>query len=277
LKPGILYVVATPIGNLDDITHRAVLTLQSISIVAAEDTRRTRNLLNHLDIAKRLVSYREENREAASIGILEALENGQSVALVTDAGTPGLSDPGHHLVRAALDRGIQIVPVPGPNALGAALSVSGMSLERFIFEGFLPTRSAARKRRLGELAYAGYPLVIYESPHRIRDTLADIMEVLGNREAMIAREITKIYEEFLRGSVKNILDMMENRKIKGEITLLLAGGEAPRLPMDLDRAINEMRQAGLSAKQTAVILSDLAGENRRKIYKKACEVRSKYG
>jgi len=273
LNPGALYMVATPIGNLDDITRRAVLTLQSVAIVAAEDTRRTRKLLSHLDITKRLVSYREENRETASIRILEALEKGRSVALVTDAGTPGLSDPGHQLVRAARDRGIQVVPIPGPNALGAALSVSGMSLERFIFEGFLPTRTAARKRRLRELAYAGYPLVIYESPHRIRDALTDILDVLGNREAMVAREITKIHEEFMRGSVKNILDMMEDRKIKGEITLLLAEGETPCLPMDLDRAVREMRQAGLSAKRTASILSGLTGENKREIYKKACEAK----
>ena len=273
MNPGTLYMVATPIGNLDDITRRAVLTLQSVAIVAAEDTRRTRKLLSHLDITKRLVSYREENRETASIRILEALEKGRSVALVTDAGTPGLSDPGHHLVRAARDRGIQVVPVPGPNALGAALSVSGMSLERFIFEGFLPTRTAARKRRLRELAYAGYPLVIYESPHRIRDALTDILDVLGNREAMVAREITKIHEEFMRGSVKSILDMMEDRKIKGEITLLLAEGETPCLPMDLDRAVKEMRQAGLSAKRTASILSGLTGENKREIYKKACEAK----
>ncbi|GBE14310.1 ribosomal RNA small subunit methyltransferase I [bacterium BMS3Abin14] len=273
MNPGALYMVATPIGNLDDITRRAVLTLQSVAIVAAEDTRRTRKLLSHLDITKRLVSYREENRETASIRILEALEKGRSVALVTDAGTPGLSDPGHHLVRAARDRGIQVVPVPGPNALGAALSVSGMSLERFIFEGFLPTRTAARKRRLRELAYAGYPLVIYESPHRIRDALTDILDVLGNREAMVAREITKIHEEFMRGSVKSILDMMEDRKIKGEITLLLAEGETPCLPMDLDRAVKEMRQAGLSAKRTASILSGLTGENKREIYKKACEAK----
>ncbi len=273
MNPGALYMVATPIGNLDDITRRAVLTLQSVAIVAAEDTRRTRKLLSHLDITKRLVSYREENRETASIRILEALEKGRSVALVTDAGTPGLSDPGHQLVRAARDRGIQVVPIPGPNALGAALSVSGMSLERFIFEGFLPTRTAARKRRLRELAYAGYPLVIYESPHRIRDALTDILDVLGNREAMVAREITKIHEEFMRGSVKNILDMMEDRKIKGEITLLLAEGETPCLPMDLDRAVREMRQAGLSAKRTASILSGLTGENKREIYKKACEAK----
>ena len=272
MKTGTLYIVATPIGNLADLTIRASETLGSVDLIAAEDTRRTRKLLNHLGIRKRMVSYREENRAKAAREIISSIQTGHSTALVTDAGTPGLSDPGHYLVEKALESDIRVVPVPGVSALAAALSVSGLPLDRFMFEGFLPARQASRRRRLLELAATGYPMIIYESPRRIQATLSDLLDVLEDRNVVVAREMTKLHEEFLRGPASEVLKDLNARDLKGEITLLVAGGKPPSLPMELDRAVKTMREEGLSAKKTASILGDLTGENRQTIYKLAAEI-----
>ena len=272
MKPGTLYIVATPIGNLADLTLRAADVLKSVNLVAAEDTRRTRKLLSHLDISKPVTSYREENRQRAAQNITTKLLDGKSVALVSDAGTPGLSDPGHYLVQAALEKGIPVVPIPGVSALAAALSVSGLPLDRFVFEGFLPARQAARRRRLLELAATGYSIIIYESPRRILATLSDLSEILGDRNVVVAREITKIYEEFLRGKASEVATSLRNRDVRGEITLLVEGGEPPSVPAELDRAVQALRKEGLSAKRTASILADLTGESRQAIYKMASEI-----
>ncbi len=272
MKPGTLYIVATPIGNLADLTLRAADVLKSVNLVAAEDTRRTRKLLSHLDISKPVTSYREENRKRAAQSITTKLLDGKSVALVSDAGTPGLSDPGHYLVHEALEKGISVVPIPGVSALAAALSVSGLPLDRFVFEGFLPARQAARRRRLLELAATGYSIIIYESPRRILATLSDLSEILGDRNVVVAREITKIYEEFLRGKASEVAASLRNRDVRGEITLLVEGGEPPSVPAELDRAVQALRKEGLSAKRTASILADLTGESRQAIYKMASEI-----
>jgi 16S rRNA (cytidine1402-2'-O)-methyltransferase len=272
MKSGTLYIVATPIGNLADLTLRAVEVLESVTLVAAEDTRRTRKLLAHLGIGKRLVSYREENRTRAAREIVSNLQAGHSTALVTDAGTPGLSDPGHYLVQRALESNIRVVPVPGVSALATALSVSGLSLDRFIFEGFLPPRQAARRKRLLELAGTGYPMIIYESPRRILSTLSDLVDVLGDRQIIVAREMTKIHEEFLRGMASEIVKALQGRELKGEITLLIEGGEPPSAPVELDNAVQALRKEGLSAKRTASVLADLTGESRKAIYKLAADI-----
>ncbi|UCG37880.1 MAG: 16S rRNA (cytidine(1402)-2'-O)-methyltransferase, partial [bacterium] len=201
---GILYVVATPIGNLQDLTQRAGEVLAKVELVAAEDTRRTRKLLTHLGIRVRLVSYREHNRDEAARSILAHLGAGRNAALVTDAGTPGVSDPGYHLVDACVKQGITVIPVPGASALAAALSVSGMPMDRFVFEGFLPSRAAARRRRLEELGATGLPFVAYESPRRIASTLSDIARTLGKVQVVVAREMTKVHEEFLRGDAQEV-------------------------------------------------------------------------
>jgi 16S rRNA (cytidine1402-2'-O)-methyltransferase len=262
MKSGTLYIVATPIGNLADLTLRAVEVLESVTLVAAEDTRRTRKLLAHLGIGKRLVSYREENRTRAAREIVSNLQAGHSTALVTDAGTPGLSD----------ESNIRVVPVPGVSALATALSVSGLSLDRFIFEGFLPPRQAARRKRLLELAGTGYPMIIYESPRRILSTLSDLVDVLGDRQIIVAREMTKIHEEFLRGMASEIVKALQGRELKGEITLLIEGGEPPSAPVELDNAVQALRKEGLSAKRTASVLADLTGESRKAIYKLAADI-----
>ncbi len=277
MKNGKLYIVATPIGNLEDISARADKVLRSVSMIAAEDTRRTKKLLSATGISKRTISYREQVREKASAQIINELEKGGDVALVTDAGTPGLSDPGYFLVREAARKDITVVPIPGPSALAAAISASGMSLDSFVFEGFLPTRSPARRRRLEELGGTGYPLAIFESPRRLLATLSDIEEAIGNRHVVVARELTKIHEEFIRGSVREVADKLKEGDIKGEVTLLVEGGEPRPVSLELDEAVSEMRSAGLSASKTASILADLTGEPRRKIYDIAKEMKSSKG
>ncbi len=277
MKIGKLYIVATPIGNLKDISARAKKTLSTVSMIAAEDTRRTKKLLSATGISKKTISYREQVREKASARIIHELKEGGDVALVTDAGTPGLSDPGYFLVREAARKDITVVPIPGPSALAAAISASGMSLDRFVFEGFLPTRSSARRRRLEELGGTGYPLAISESPRRLLATLSDIEEAIGNRYVVVARELTKIHEEFIRGSVREVADKLKEGDIKGEVTLLVEGGDARPVSLELDEAVSEMRSAGLSASKTASILADLTGEPRRKIYDIAKEKKSSKG
>ncbi len=274
---GRLYIVSTPIGNLQDISARARQILSTVSVVAAEDTRRTRKLLSALGIGKQLISYRGQVREKASGRIIEEMEAGNDVALVTDAGTPGISDPGYFLVREASKRGISVIPVPGPSALAAAISASGMAFDRFIFAGFLPTRSPARSKRLEEMALTGYPLALYESPKRIIGTLVDIVSTMGDRTVVLGREITKVHEEFLRGTASEVLTALDDREVKGEITLLVEGGTVKCAPPELGRAVVEMRMAGLSASRTASILSAVTGEPKRKIYQLAINSKSSKG
>lgn len=265
--PGTLYVVATPIGNLEDITLRALTVLREADLIAAEDTRRTRKLLSHFGVRAKIVSYREQNREKAGAAILNSLHEGLSVVLVTDAGTPGLSDPGHHLVRTCLSDNIRVVPVPGANALTTALSVTGMQVDRFLFEGFLPSRRAARKKRLVEIGAAGAPFIFFESPGRIGDTLEDIREVLGNRHVLVAREMTKIYEEFLRGKVDEVAGRLKSRQVKGEITVFVAGSGVPGMNINILAAARRLLKEGLPPSRSAAILADLTGIDRKSVYK----------
>ncbi|HEX3560019.1 MAG TPA: 16S rRNA (cytidine(1402)-2'-O)-methyltransferase [Pyrinomonadaceae bacterium] len=196
---GTLYLVATPIGNLEDVTRRALRVLAEVDVVACEDTRRTRALLEHFQIRARTVSYHEHNERERAEELAALLERGASVAVVSDAGTPGINDPGYRLVRASVERGVRVVPVPGPTALVAALTASGLPTDEFYFGGFLPARTHARRRKLSEVRQLRATLLFYETPHRIAHSLADARDILGEREAAVARELTKLHEEVVRG------------------------------------------------------------------------------
>ncbi len=220
---GALYVVATPLGNLDDITYRAIQILRSVDIIASEDTRRTRKLLAHFGIRTPLLCYHEHNERWAAESVAARIRGGESVALVSDAGTPLVSDPGYRIVELAAREDLPVVAVPGPSAVVAALSVSGLPPHPFYFEGFLPRRSAARRRRLKELAGLRATIVFYESPHRIARSLADMAEVLGERRAVVARELTKLHEELVRGRLSDLARAAADREWRGEIVVLVAG------------------------------------------------------
>jgi 16S rRNA (cytidine1402-2'-O)-methyltransferase len=275
---GTLYIVATPIGNLEDITRRAERVLAECDAVVAEDTRRTRALLSHLGIKKRLLSYYEPKEEQAIPGIIELLHAGKSVALVTDGGTPAVSDPGYRLARAAHQAGIRVVPVPGPSALTAALSASGLPTDRVTFAGFLPPKSAARKKALTDLGDRADTLVFYESPNRLLDFLADALSVLGDREAAVFRELTKLHEEELRGPLSVIFEALKNREeIKGEVTVVIRGADrqvAEFSESEVEALLREALQRG--DRPVSQIASDLArqtGWPRKKIYAIALKIR----
>lgn len=221
-ETGTLYIVSTPIGNLGDITHRSVEILKQVDLIAAEDTRRTKILCRHYGIPTPLSSYNSYNQAQKGKLFIGMLEQGKALALVSDAGTPGVSDPLYHLVRSALEAGIRVVSTPGPSAVLAALTVSGLPMDRFVFEGFLPAKKG-RKKRLEALAREERTLVLYESPHRIDKTLRELLEVFGNRRAVIAREMTKKFEEVIRGNLEELAELGKSRRWKGEITLVLAG------------------------------------------------------
>jgi 16S rRNA (cytidine1402-2'-O)-methyltransferase len=214
--------VSTPIGNLEDISFRAVRILKEANVVAAEDTRRTGLLFQHFDIENRLESYQDYNKEQKGPLLIQRLLNGDSVAVVSDAGTPGISDPAFNLVRSAVENGIQVIPVPGPTAAIAALTVSGLPTDRFVFEGFLPMKKG-RRSRLEELPRETKTIVLYESPHRLLRTLKDLLDVLGDRYMAVGRELTKKFEEMLRGRISEIIDIFSHRKIQGEFVLVIHG------------------------------------------------------
>ncbi len=219
--PGLLYVVATPIGNLEDITLRAVRVLSEVDVIAAEDTRHTRKLLAHLDIHTPLTSFHAHSGTARLERILRTLEEGKSVALVTDAGTPGIADPGQPLIAAAAENGITVVPVPGPTAAAAAVSIAAFPGSMFSFLGFLPGRPSRRKRLLASVADLPFTLVIYASPYRLVEDLRTCHDCLGNREVVVARELTKLHEEVLRGTIGEMIAHFEQNRPRGEFTLAI--------------------------------------------------------
>jgi 16S rRNA (cytidine1402-2'-O)-methyltransferase len=224
IQPGALYIVSTPIGNLDDITLRAIKILSGVDFVAAEDTRKTKFLLDHLQITKPLVSYYSYNESRRVPELLERLAQGKSVAVVTDAGTPGISDPAFLLIRAAIERSIRVIPIPGATAAIAALVVSGLPTDRFVFEGFLPVKKG-RKTKFTELKTEQRTIVIYESPFRVERTLQDIATYLGDRYVVVARELTKKFEEIVRGPVSEVLQQISLSATKGEYVIVLQGND----------------------------------------------------
>jgi 16S rRNA (cytidine1402-2'-O)-methyltransferase len=220
-KSGQLYLVSTPIGNLEDITLRAVRILKEVDAIACEDTRHTQKLLNHYGIKKRLVSYHDHNENTRAPELISELKNGASIALVTDAGTPIVSDPGHRLVALCAENNIPVVPIPGASAALAALAGSGLPTERVLFVGFLPARQGERRRALSELANNSATLVFFEAPHRIANMLSDAAEILGPRPAALARELTKLHEQFLRGTLVDLAKKLHATPLKGEFTLVV--------------------------------------------------------
>ncbi len=220
---GSLYLVSTPIGNLEDITLRGLKTLKEVDLIACEDTRRTLKLLNHYQIRNHLVSYFEHNRIRRGRYLIGKLKEGKNIALVSDAGTPGISDPGFHLVKLAVESGIRIIPIPGPTALIAALSVSGLPTHNFLFHGYLSPKKGKKRKELESLRDERGTIILYESPHRLLSTLRDVLEVLGNRSLVVTRELTKIYEEAVRGRATEVLAKFEKRKPRGEFVILIQG------------------------------------------------------
>lgn len=220
---GILYLVPTPIGNLEDMTFRAVRTLKEVDLIAAEDTRNTRKLLNHFEIHTPMVSYHEHNKESSGRQLLEQLKEKRNIALVTDAGMPAISDPGYELVRDAVKEGISVVSLPGANAALTSLTASGINPQPFYFCGFLPRKKKEREKDLNELKKIRATLIFYEAPHRLKETLTALHDSFGNREAVLARELTKKFEEYIRGSLEELLDWAKNSEIRGEFCIIIEG------------------------------------------------------
>ena len=274
---GTLYVVATPIGNLEDLTPRARQTLAQVDLIAAEDTRHTGRLLSHLGVKTPLLALHDHNEEQAVARVVAALESGQSVALVSDAGTPLISDPGFRLVRAAHRSGIIVSPIPGASAVTAALSAAGLPTDRFCFEGFLPAKKVARKEALESLATETRTLVFYESVHRIAATLADMRQAFGDaRNAFIGRELTKMHEQCAQGSLANLSERVDGGTIvgKGEFVIVVAGVEAsPGSSIDIDRLLQLLGEK-LSAKDAARVAAEISGEKRNALYERLLEIRS---
>jgi 16S rRNA (cytidine1402-2'-O)-methyltransferase len=267
-----LYLVATPIGNLEDITLRALRILREADLIACEDTRQTRKLLEHYDIGRPVVSYHEHNEAARTVEILAALERGEFVALVSDAGTPLVSDPGYRAVAAAIERGFTVVPVPGPSASLAALAASGLPSDEFRFIGFVPSKPGARRKALAALAGETATVIAYETPHRILETLADMAEILGERRIVLARELTKIHEEFLRGSAQAVREQLEKRAaVKGEMTLVIAGAQSKQSVGDPLAEVRRLEAEGLDRMDAIKTVAKQAGLPKRELYRLVTE------
>jgi 16S rRNA (cytidine1402-2'-O)-methyltransferase len=262
-----LYIVATPIGNLEDVTLRALGILREVKLIAAEDTRRTKRLLAAYDIKTSLTSYHEHNKLAKLDYILNRLSDGD-VALVSDAGMPGISDPGHELIVACTQRGIPVVPIPGPSVVITALAISGLDTGKFIYLGFLPHKAGARKRLLKSVADEMATIIVLESPHRLLPALEDIMAVLGDREISVCRELTKVHEEVFRGRISQAIAHFT--KPRGEFTLVIEGKkerEKPKLTPAIKKQLREMRHSGVAAKEAVARVSGETGVSKKELYR----------
>lgn len=272
---GVLYVVATPIGNAEDISVRAIRVLSEVDLIACEDTRRTGRLLATHSIRTSTISYFEHNEGRRIPELIARLRSGETIALVTDAGTPAISDPGYRLVRAAIDAGIRVTAVPGPSAIIAALAVAGLPTDRFAFEGFLPSKTGERERMLAELAREERTLVIYEAARRLPRLLSELIAAIGpERQLAVVREATKTHEEILRGSLAELAEIFANRDALGEVTLVIEGTHglkkaAVSSPINESRVVDMLREAGLSLKAASAAASKITGASRREIYQNA--------
>ena len=267
---GTLYIVATPIGNLEDITFRAVRVLKEVDVVACEDTRQTRKLLDHYGIRKPQISYHEHNEKSRAVELLRELQSGKNIALVSDAGTPLIADPGYRLVDLAREAGIAVSPVPGPSAIVAALSASGLPSDSFLFHGFLPAKSSQRCKLLDHLKTSESTLIFYETPRRIVEALGDIAAVLGPRPIVLARELTKFHEEFLRGTGAGLKQILEQRpSVKGEFVLMIPkSGEAPEPEnIPLKEAVENLIQQGVPKMDAVKSVAKQRGLPKREVYK----------
>jgi 16S rRNA (cytidine1402-2'-O)-methyltransferase len=276
---GLLYVVATPIGNLEDITLRALRILKEVDLIAAEDTRHTQILLNHYHIHTPLTSYHEHNERTKAQPLVERLVRGENVALLCDAGTPAIADPGYRLVIEATRAGVRVIPLPGASALAAVLSASGLPTDRFVFEGFLPAKKQERKTKLQALRNESRTLVFYEAPHRLMESLQDLQQILGDREIVVAREVSKVYEEFLRGTLDKIIAQLAEQTVKGEITLVVRGStnESSVSEKELEAEIQQLAEGGMGIKAISEFLSDRYHVSKRKVYQMALQLRKSEG
>ncbi|HEY1772785.1 MAG TPA: 16S rRNA (cytidine(1402)-2'-O)-methyltransferase [Gammaproteobacteria bacterium] len=279
-RPGVLYVVATPIGNLEDISARALKVLNQVQVVAAEDTRHSGTLLGHFGIRATLISLHDHNEAERALLLVTRLLAGESVALISDAGTPLISDPGFDLVRAARAAGITVTPIPGASALVAALSVSGLPTDRFVFEGFLPQKAAARRERLATLAGESRTLVFYESVHRIQESLQDMAAAFGSeRPAVLARELTKLHEGVRTASLQALVDWAANDPAsgKGEVVVMVAGAavqEGAALDVEVERVL-KLLLAELPVKQAVSLAAEISGRKKNELYDRALELAGK--
>lgn len=269
-ETGILYVVGTPIGNLEDITFRAVRILQSVDLIAAEDTRHTGKLLQHFQIATPQLSYHEHNRHSRVPELVQKLSEGKAIALVTDAGMPGISDPGYELVKACIAANISIVPIPGASAVITALCAAGLPTDRFVFEGFLPAKGKERQQRQEALETESRTMIFYESPHRLRQTLQDFANCFGqDRQIVLARELTKFYEEFWRGSITDAIAHYNQREPQGEYTLVVAGVPPSKLHLteaEIKAELQKIMAQGISRSQASRQLAKEISLSRSQIY-----------
>ena len=270
-KKGKLYIVATPIGNLEDITLRAIHILKSVDLIAAEDTRHTLKLLNHFQISKPLISNHRHNEELKTDILIEKLLEGQNIALVSDAGTPGICDPGEVIIRKCIEQGIEVIPIPGACAMINALIASGINTKEFVFLGFLPLNKKLRKEKLEEIRESEKTIILYEAPHKLMSTLNDLKEILANRQMVLAREITKIHEEFIRGNKEEVLEKAEN--LKGEMVLIIEGNEKKDKKdnfegLTLEEHYKLYEKQGLEKKEIIKRIAKDRGISKNEVYQK---------
>jgi len=281
---GILYICGTPIGNLEDITLRALKILKKVKLIAAEDTRHTKKLLNYFQIDTKITSYYEYNKFKKAPYLVEILKNGQDIALVSDAGMPGISDPGYVLINLALENSIKIIPVPGVSALITALVVSGLPTDKFVFEGFLPRKIKERKKYFKSIENEEKTIIFYETPHRLKRALKDMWDIWGDRKIVIARELTKKYEEIIRGNLSQVLTEINTKEIKGEITLVVQGGirkkendtlDFLKIECIMEEYLKKLKNQGYSNKDIAKIAREKLNIPKNIIYKKLLEIKNK--
>jgi 16S rRNA (cytidine1402-2'-O)-methyltransferase len=277
-KSGTLYVVATPIGNLEDITYRAVRILKEADLIACEDTRHTAKLLHHYGIDKPTISYHDHNEAMRAEELVAKLEQGLNIAQVSDAGMPGISDPGYRVIKLAIERGMQVVPIPGASALISAVAAGGLPTDSFQFLGFLPAKSGQRRTVLETLRGSEQTTAVYEAPHRIAETMKDIVEILGaDRPIVLARELTKVHEEFIRGSAAQILARVQEHELRGEITLLIGKGEAhaaQKSTKNISQRLEEiMREQELDEKAALKVVAKERGLSKSDAYRELQRIR----
>ena len=267
---GALYVVATPIGNLEDITLRAINILKEVDLIAAEDTRHTLKLLNHLNISKTLISYHRHNENIKTDILIKELKQGKNIALVSDAGTPGICDPGEEVIKKCIEEDIKVISIPGPCALINALICSGLDTKEFVFIGFLPLNKKNRKEKLKEIENITKTIILYEAPHKLEKTLKDLKEIIGNRKIVLARELTKIHEEYIREDINSLIEKAKD--IKGEIVLIIEGAEKKEesdlLELSLEEHYEYYKQKGLNKKEIIKQIAKDRNVNKNEIYQK---------
>jgi 16S rRNA (cytidine1402-2'-O)-methyltransferase len=274
--PGTLYLVATPIGNLSDITHRALQVLRDVDLIACEDTRHTHKLLSHYGITTKTVSYHEHNEQQRALQLIDQLKQGHDIAIVSDAGTPSISDPGFRLVRGAIDNEVFVVPVPGPSALISALIAAGLPTDEFFFAGFLPARSSARRARLSALQSVPGTLIFYEAPHRLAATLKDAREILGERDAVVARELTKVHEEIRRGRLSELSNHYEREEPRGEIVVLIDRNviSAAKPQLNIAALVAQFEEEGMDQRAALKKAARELGLSRAEAYRKLISERN---